>query len=172
MRYPFSAVAVPPKLKPLWRCPHCGERFVKKNMAHSCAKSDLKTLFAKSEPQVRKLFTMFTEIVRGCGPVHLIPQRTKVAFQVRVRFASCTPRGSYVLCGFWLKRRINSPRFRSILQPMPHDYIYQVRIDSTKDFDAEFRSWIREAYAVGQQKHLTNTLESKSLPTSVSLNSR
>ena len=84
----------------------------------------------------------------------MIPQRSKVAFQVRVRFAGCTPRRSYLVCGFWLKRRIESPRFRNVLQPMPNDYIYEVRIDSKKDFDAEFKSWILEAYAVGEQKHL------------------
>jgi len=142
------------KFKPLWRCPKCGERFVTKNMSHSCVKSNLKTLFSKSDPHVRKLFRQFAAIIRSCGPAHMIPQRSKVAFQVRVRFAGCTPRRSYLVCGFWLKRRIESPRFRNVLQPMPHDYIYEVRIDSEKDFDAEFKSWILEAYAVGEQKHL------------------
>ena len=30
----------------------------------------------------------------------------------------------------------------------------KVRVASEKDFDAEFKSWILEAYAVGEQKRL------------------
>ncbi|MGH9972245.1 MAG: hypothetical protein ACREBG_31245 [Pyrinomonadaceae bacterium] len=48
-------------------------------------------------------------MVRACGPVRTIPQKTRVVFQVRVRFAGCYPRKSHLLCGFALPRRVTIP---------------------------------------------------------------
>ena len=80
------------KLRPLWRCPKCGARFVTRNMWHSCGKFTLETLFAKSEPQVLPLFKKFAALVRRCGRVTMIPQKTRVVFMDRVRFAGACPR--------------------------------------------------------------------------------
>src|ERR671924_346652 len=107
------------KLRPLWRCPKCGERFITKNMWHSCGKFDLRTLFSKSEPHVLDLFRKFARMVKACGPVRMIPQKTRVVFQVRVRFAGCYPRKSHLLCGIALPRRIKSNRFVKIEEFTP-----------------------------------------------------
>lgn len=64
---------MPSKLPPLWKCPKCGERFVTKNMWHSCGKFTLEELFARSEPHVYQLFNQFAEMMRKCGPVTMIP---------------------------------------------------------------------------------------------------
>ncbi|HKZ78243.1 MAG TPA: hypothetical protein VJ124_07945 [Pyrinomonadaceae bacterium] len=60
------------KLRPLWRCPKCGERFVTANMWHACGRYSLASLFAKSDPHVIKLFRKFARMVRNCGPVRMI----------------------------------------------------------------------------------------------------
>ena len=145
---------MPAKLRPLWQCPKCGERFVTRNMWHSCGKHSLEALFARSEPHVFRLFKKFAAMVRACGPVRIIPQKTGIAFQVRVRFAGVRPRKSYLLGGFWFPRRHDHPRFRKIQQFAPRCYIHEFRIASEKELDAEVKGWIREAYAVGEQKHL------------------
>lgn len=105
---------MPSKLPPLWRCPKCGERFVTKNMWHSCGKYTLEALFARSEPHVFQLFNKFAEMMRACGPVTMIPQKTRVVFQVRVRFGGCYPRKSHLLCTLALPRVDNDPRFFKI----------------------------------------------------------
>lgn len=93
-------------------------------------------------------------MVRACGPVRIIPQKTGIAFQARVRFVGVFPRKKYLLCGLWLARRHDHPRFRKILNPAPRCYLHELRLDSQKELDREARGWIREAYAVGEQKHL------------------
>lgn len=143
-----------PKLRDLWQCPMCGNRFVTKNMWHSCGKFELEVLSSRSEPNVFRLYKRFVELVQACRPVTIIPRKTRVAFQVRVRFAGAIPRKSYLLCGFWFTRRRDHPRFRKITKYAPRVYGHQVRVESEDEFDEEFRSWIREAYEVGQQKHL------------------
>jgi len=142
------------KLRPLWRCPKCGERFVTTNMWHACGRYSLASLFAKSDPHVIKLFRKFARMVRNCGPVRIIPQKSRVVFQVRVRFAGCYPRKSYLLCGMALPRKLKSPRIARINEYAPHFLGHQFRIYSADELDAEVQAWLRESYEVGAQTRL------------------
>lgn len=63
----------------LWRCPKCGERFTTRNQWYACGSFDLDTLFARSQPVVRRLYERFLEIVHESGPVTVIPQKTRIA---------------------------------------------------------------------------------------------
>ena len=141
-------------LPPLWRCPKCGERFITKNMWHSCGKYTLEALFARSEPQVFRIFNKFAEMVRSCGPVTMIPQNTRVVFQVRVRFGGCYPRKSHLQCSLALPRVDDDPRFFKIEKYAPHFIGHSFRVYSEADLDADVQRWMREAYEVGEQKHL------------------
>ena len=89
-------------------------------MWHSCGKYSLEALFARSEPHVLTLFKKFATMVRECGPVTMIPQKTRVVFMVRVRFAGAYPRRSYLLAGFALARKLKSPRIKKIEEYAPH----------------------------------------------------
>jgi hypothetical protein len=142
------------KLKPLWRCPKCGARFVTKNMWHSCGRFTLKELFARSDPNVLRVFKKFEQLIRSLGPVRMIPQKTRAVFQVRVRFASAYPRKSYLLCGFALRRRITHPRLVKYEYYGPSWHGHLFRIDSEDQFDGKFRSLLKEAYSVGERQSL------------------
>lgn len=126
-------------------------------MWHSCGKYSLKALFAGCEPHVFQLFKKFAAMVRACGPVRIIPQKTGIAFQVRVRFAGVSPRTSYLRGGFWFARRHHDPRFLKIETYGPRCHVHRFCIQSVEDLDADLKRWIREAYAVGEQKHLEKT---------------
>jgi hypothetical protein len=123
-------------------------------MWHSCGKYSLEALFARSEPHVMKIFKKLAEMVRACGPVTIIPQKTRVVFQVRVRFLGCVPRKSYLLCNFEFAQRQKHPRFRKIETYAPRWHGHELRVDSEQELDAQVEGWIREAYAVGEQKYL------------------
>jgi hypothetical protein len=115
-----SAKSAVKNLKPLWKCPKGGDRFTGRNMWHSCGKFTLKALFARSEPRVRKIFRKFAKMARACGPVHMIPQKTRAVFQVRMRFAGAMPRKSHLICHFILARKIKNARFQKIETFSPH----------------------------------------------------
>ena len=140
--------------KPLWKCPRCSARFVTANSWHSCGKNTLKVLFAKSDPHVIRVFRRFEKLVRSCGRVTMIPQKTRVAFMVRVRFAGAYPRKSHLLCGLGLPRRIRHPKLVKYQAYAPHFRGHLFRIDSEKDFDNRFLSLLRESYGVGTQEYL------------------
>lgn len=142
------------KPRPLWKCPKCGERFVTAHMWHSCGKQSLAALFVKCEPQVFRCFRKFARMVRACGPVRMIPQKTRIVFQVRVRYAGVYPRKSHLVCGFALPRRVNDSRFFKITPYAPHFIGHLFRVQSEKDLDGKVQRWLREAYGVGEQRYL------------------
>ncbi len=78
--------------RPLWQCPECSEKFTTANQWHSCGKFSLKELFTRCEPHVFRIYEKFAKMVQACGPVTIIPQKTRVTFQVRMRFVSLYPR--------------------------------------------------------------------------------
>lgn len=107
------------------------------------------------EPHVFALYQRLVELVQCCGPVTIIPQKTRIVFQVRVRvrFAGCVPRKSYLRCSFWFTRPHDNLRFERY-GPRVHGHF--VRVRPLDDLDDEFKSWLCEAYAVGEQKHWRN----------------
>ena len=145
---------MPQNLRSLWKCPKCGERFVLRNMWHSCGKFSLEDLFGRSEPHVLKTFRKFEKLVRECGPVRMIPQKTRVVFQVRMRFAGATPRKSHLICHFILAHKSDSERFEKIQTFGPHCHAHYLRINSKEELDNQVARWLKEAYTVGQQMHL------------------
>jgi hypothetical protein len=111
-------------------------------------------LFARSEPHVLPLFEKFAKMVRACGPVRMIPQKTRVVFQVRVRFAGAYPRKSYFLAGFALPYRAEDPRFIKIENYAPHFQGHFFRVASEADLDSKVQRWLKESYSVGAQDSL------------------
>jgi len=139
--------------KPLWKCPNCARTFANPNQTHPCrALGTIDTHFEGRES--RALFDAFTDAVRACGPVDILAEKTRIAFHVRMSFAQITPRNDYLLGHFVLARRVEHARFRKIETFSPRNVVHHFRIDSLRDFDMEFRGWIAEAYAVGEQRHL------------------
>jgi Domain of unknown function (DUF5655) len=116
-------------------------------MRHSCGTFSLADLFARSEPHVRRIFRKFAGMVRVCGRSRMIPQKTRVVFQTRIRFAGAMPRKSHLIFHFILPRRIDSPRFHRIEKYGLHCYGHYLRINSEADLNADVSRWLKEAHA-------------------------
>ncbi len=143
------------RLKPLWICPKCGHRFVNTNQWHSCKRYTLEETFARSRPQVRELFERLRAEIESIGPVHVQAYRDKAAFLVRVRFVAAIPKVRWLDVAFWLPERIESPRFQKVETLTPTDHVHVLRVSEERELDDEVKRWLRRAYAVGEQKHLT-----------------
>ncbi len=137
--------------RPLWKCPSCGNRFVTRNLKHSCERHTEDEVFASRPEVVHELFHHFREMVESFGPVSVIPYRNKMVFMVRVRFCGAEPKKDCLEIEFWIRRRLDSPRFRKIETLTPIIHLHFIRIREAGDLDAELAAWIRESYAVGCQ---------------------
>jgi Domain of unknown function (DUF5655) len=140
--------------KPLWSCPRCGRSFANRNQSHACGRHDLEHHFRGKPPEIRALYERFRALVAALGPVTVIPEKTRIAFQARMSFAQVTPRRQWLDGHVVLARRLEHPRFRRIDTISPRNHVHFFRIASPDDINANLRRWLKEAYAVGKQEHL------------------
>jgi hypothetical protein len=147
--------AVDEQVMALWTCPACGRSFANRNQSHACqALGDLDRHFAGKDPAVRQTFDRLLEAVRGLGPVTVLPEKTRIALQVRMSFAALMPRQRWLDGHVVLARQVASPRFRRVDVYSPRNVVHAFRLRSPAEVDAEVRGWLAEAYAVGEQRHL------------------
>ena len=139
---------------PLWRCPKCRRVFASRNQSHACGRHTLAHHFEGKRPEIRALFDAVVEAVRGIGPVRVLPEKTRIAFQVRMSFAQVTPRQRWLDGHVVLARRLEHPRFRTVETFSPRNHLHTFRLHDVAEVDAEFKAWLAEAYRVGEQRHL------------------
>ena len=100
------------------------------------------------------LFDAVVAAIRSIGPVRVLPEKTRIAFQVRMSFAQVTPRRQWLDGHVVLARRLESPRFRKIETFSARNHVHVFRLRDVGEIDDEFRAWLAEAYRVGEQRHL------------------
>jgi uncharacterized protein DUF5655 len=145
---------IPLRERPLWRCPECGHEFVGRNMSHSCGVYDLDAHFADKPPEVRRLFDALVASLREFGPFKVEAQKTRIVFQVRVRFAGAVPLKSGLRGHFWLTRAAPGPPVTRVEALLPNCYVHTFLLRRPSDLNASLRARLRRAYAVGKQEHL------------------
>src|SRR5262249_36259737 len=92
--------------------------------------------------------------VKDVGPVRILAEKTRIAFQVRMSFAQVTPRRRWLDGHVVLARRLESRRFTKIETFSPRNHLHAFRLHTLAEVDEEFRAWMAEAYRVGEQRHL------------------
>jgi len=143
-----------PRERPLWKCKKCGRTFANRNQSHACGRYSLEPHFANKPPAIRQLYDAVVRAIDACGPVEVLPEKTRIAFHVRMSFAQLTPKRGWIDGHLVLGRRVEAPRFRKIEEFSPRCYVHHFRLLDRRDVDAQFRGWLKEAYAVGEQRHL------------------
>jgi hypothetical protein len=139
---------------PLWTCPRCGRGFANRNQTHTCGLGSLDAHLAGRYPELVAIFWRLVELAERNGPVTVLPEKTRVAFQVRMSFAAVTPRRRWVDGHVVLARRLEHPRFRRIDSFSPRNHVHHFRLARLDEVDDEVAAWLAEAYRVGQQHHL------------------
>jgi hypothetical protein len=139
--------------KPLWPCPACGRAFANANQSHACGRYALDDHFAGKPPLVRDIYEAFLAMIEELGPVTVLPEKTRIAFQTRMSFAQLTVRRHWVLGHFVLARRVDDPVFTRVDTFSLRNHAHHFRLDSPEQV-ARLQGFVREAYAVGRQEHL------------------
>lgn len=92
-------------------------------------------------------------MLESFGPVIVLPEKTRIAFQVRMSFAQLTIRRDRVLGHLILARREEDPLFSRVETFSPRNHLHAFRLDAPEEVE-RLRDYAREAYAVGRQEHL------------------
>ena len=138
----------------MWRCPDCRRQFANRNQSHACGRSTLGSHFAGKPKAVRIIFDKLLSLAKRNGPVTVLPEKTRIAFQVRMSFAAFVVRRNWVDGHVILARRLENPRFRRIETFSPRNHLHAFRFTSANEIDDEVAAWFAEAYRVGEQRHL------------------
>ena len=138
----------------MWRCPECQRRFANRNQSHACGRHALACHFEGKPALVRAIFDKVLRVARRNGPIAVLPEKTRIAFQVRMSLAAFVIRRNWVDGHVVLARRFENPRFRRIETFSPRNHLHAFRLESVNDVDSEMSSWLAEAYQVGEQRHL------------------
>lgn len=141
-------------VRPLWRCPKCGRAFANRRQPHACARYTLRHHFRGKPRTIRLLFNRVVGALRAIGPVRILPEKTRIAFQARMSFAQVTPRRAWLDGHLVLARRLDHPRFTRVETFSPRNHLHAFRLRAPDEIDDEFRAWLAEAYRVGRQEHL------------------
>jgi hypothetical protein len=142
-------------MQAMWTCPKCGRSFANRNQSHFCSDVGLDEHFKGREPDVVATFERLLAAARKNGPVTVLPEKTRIAFQARMSFAAFTLRKRWVDGHVVLARRLENARFRRIDYISPRNQVHVFRLQEPLEVDAEVEAWLAEAYSVGEQKHLT-----------------
>ena len=137
----------------LWQCPRCDRAFANRNQSHACGTWTLDCHFDGRSPEVRLIFDRFLAMLERIGPVRVLPEKTRIAFQVRMSFAQLTVRRRWVLGHLVLARRAEDPLFHKIETFSPRNHVHHFRLNEAEEVD-RLESYAREAYTVGCQEHL------------------
>ncbi len=71
----------------MWQCPNCKRPFANPNQSHFCSRYTLQEHLAGRTPHAVMLFREFAKLVKRCGRVRVVPEKTRIAFQVRHLFS-------------------------------------------------------------------------------------
>jgi Domain of unknown function (DUF5655) len=142
--------------KPMWRCPVCQRQFANRNQSHACGRYDLKSHFLGKPLVVRQLYDLLLAEVQKCGSVIILPEKTRIAFQVRMSFAAIQVQSSRIIGHLVLAHRHDRPCFHRIDSISRHNHVHHFRLEKPEDLNEELCRFIQKAYLVGQQQHLKN----------------
>ncbi len=84
----------------------------------------------------------------------ILPEKTRIAFQVRMSFAAVQVQAGKITGHLVLTERHERPCFVRIDSISRQNHVHHFRIEEPEDLDAELCDFIKQAYRVGQQKHL------------------
>ncbi|MBV9929517.1 MAG: hypothetical protein JO013_01070 [Alphaproteobacteria bacterium] len=139
--------------RPLWTCPACGRSFANRRQSHACGRHALAPHFEGRSEDVRRIFDAFLAMLESFGPVTVLPEKSRIAFQVRMSFAQLTPRRHWVNGHFVLARRAEDPPFTRVETISPRNHVHHFRLGLAEAVEG-LHGYAREAYAVGRQEHL------------------
>ena len=139
--------------RPLWTCQACGRSFANRNQPHACARHDLDSHFVGRDPEVLRIYGAFLAMLESFGPVIVLPEKTRIAFQVRMSFAQLTVRRRWITGHLVLDRPAENGPFARIDHLSPRNLVHHFRLDRAEEVE-RLSAFAARAYALGCQHHL------------------
>lgn len=101
------------------------------------------------------LYHRFIDLAQGFGPFTYAVSKSMITLKgTRRGFAGARPDARGLRGYMDLQRVVEDPRFTSVSPYTKRLFVHAFRITGPEQLDEEFAGWLREAYDVGQGRHL------------------
>lgn len=116
----------------------CVQPAVRQSEPVACLRSlyTCRTSEGKS-PEVVALYRHLEALIQCLGPVIVTPEKTRIAFQVRMSFAAVMLKRQWIDGHLVLARRLESPRFRRVETISPRNHVHSFRLTCVEEMDME-----------------------------------
>lgn len=108
--------------------------------------------FFAGQPLALAVYERVVEAVAPEGPIEVRVSKSQVALRRRRGFAYLWLPGQYlsrpdaeVVLSIALGRRVDSPRWKEVVEPKPGQWMHHLEIQDLSDVDDEVAQWLREA---------------------------
>jgi predicted transport protein len=130
-----------------WLCPVCRRLFTRKNQIHSCELYSIKDHhLKKADPETIQIFNYLIDNIQKFGTVLLEPLKNIIAIKKKSQFCTIQVQKRALKIIFRLYSHLSSSRFSTMSQQKDTRYYYQLKIQTLAEIDAEFISWLHQAY--------------------------
>ena len=102
--------------------------------------------FVNKDSSVRELYDQLLKILNGFGPVKESPKKTSIHIDRISALVGVETRKDCILLTIKADHKINNPRIEKFEQISPRRFYHKVRVKSSKDFDTELKTWLKDAY--------------------------
>lgn len=112
--------------------------------------------FFAEHPESRAVFEAVRAAIEETGPAEMAVSKSQIAFRRRHGFAQVwmpevyLGRGAPLVLTLGLRRRVDSPRFKSIVEPAPGRFTHHIELFAPDEVDAEVKAWIAEAWGLAE----------------------
>jgi hypothetical protein len=103
----------------------------------------------KASAEVRAIYDVVIEHLRGCGPLDTVPTKSGINLLSGTSLGGIELQKSKARVGFVLTRRLSDPRIGKTLQISRRRIVHYVDLESVEDVDHDVRAWLTEAHGVG-----------------------
>lgn len=118
-----------------------------KNMWHSCSDATVADFLRRAGPKTRALYARFESMIAACGPYHVSPAKTRIAFMGLVRFAGVQSiDADRMIANFSLPRPLRSRRFVLVREVVPGWWTHRMCFTHLDQLDDELQRWLRRSY--------------------------
>ena len=102
--------------------------------------------FSSSAPTVRAVYDRILKAARKWGPVEEDPKKTSIHLNRSNAFAGIATRKETLIVTLKSKSDIDSPRIWKHQRASANRWYLDVRLDTPKNVDAEFLTWLKASY--------------------------
>ena len=106
--------------------------------------------FVNKSPSVRLLYDHLLDNLNEIGPIEQDPKKTSIHINRKLALVGVETRKDYLLLTIKADHKIDHPRIEKLEQISAHRFYHKVRITSLKDYDAELKAWLNDAYRLAE----------------------